>query len=282
LYIYVSSNFYCGEGGREMDKREFINSIKEGALKGYADYRILPSLTIAQAILESSWGSSQLSLRAKNLFGIKAFSSWKGEKIRFPTTEWYRDKKQIINADFRAYKSYNESIEDHSKLLTNDRYKPVRECSDYKEACRKIYECGYATDPGYPEKLIRIIEENRLYEFDNAKVLPQVSVSSGEDKILKFQKLCNTLGIRDYEGKPLVEDNKLGPRTRSCNGKMPVLVEGSKGAAVSFVQEVIKAAPVDGSFGPITKKCVMEYQRTKNIKADGIVGNQTWNAILNT
>jgi hypothetical protein len=57
-----------------------------------------------------------------------------------------------------------------------------------------------------------------------------------EDKILKFQKLCNSLGIRDYEGKPLVEDNKLGPRTKSCTGKMPVLREGSKGDSVRFVQ----------------------------------------------
>jgi flagellum-specific peptidoglycan hydrolase FlgJ len=214
-----------------MDKREFINSVKEGASKGYADYKILPSLTIAQAILESSWGSSQLSVRAKNLFGIKAFSSWKGERIQLPTTEWYRDKKQIVNADFRAYKSFNESIEDHSRLLANNRYKTVRECINYKEACRKIYECGYATDPGYAEKLIRIIKENKLYEFDNAKVLSEVYVASKEDKILRFQRLCNSIGIRDYEGKPLAEDNKLGPRTRSCTSKMPVLREGSKGEA---------------------------------------------------
>lgn len=265
-----------------MDKKEFINSVKDGALKGYADYRILPSLTIAQAILESGWGSSQLSVRAKNLFGIKAFSNWRGDKITLPTTEWYGDRKQVINADFRAYESFNESIEDHSKLIANARYKPVRECSDYKEACRKIYECGYATDPTYPEKLIRIIQENKLSEFDNAQVLPEVFAASNENKILKFQKLCNSLGIRDYEGKALAEDNKLGPRTRSCTGKMPVLKEGSKGEAVRFVQEIVKAEPIDGSFGPITKKCVMVYQRDKNIEVDGIVGPQTWIAIITT
>lgn len=265
-----------------MDKREFINSVKEVALKGYVDYRILPSLTIAQAILESGWGSSQLSVRAKNLFGIKAFSNWRGDKITMPTTEWYGDKKQIINADFRAYDSFNESIEDHSKLLSSVRYKSVRECSNYKEACRKIYECGYATDPAYPEKLIRIIEENKLYEFDNSEILTEVSVSSGEDKILKFQRLCNSLRIRDSEGKALVEDNKLGPRTRSCTGKMPVLKEGSKGEFVRFVQEIVKAEPVDGSFGAITKRCVMEYQRTKNIEVDGVVGPQTWTTIITT
>jgi peptidoglycan hydrolase-like protein with peptidoglycan-binding domain len=265
-----------------MDRKEFINLVKDAALKGYSDYGILPSLTIAQAILESAWGGSQLSVRAKNLFGIKAFSSWRGDKITLPTTEWYGDKKQVINADFRAYESFNESIEDHSKLLTNARYKPVRECSNYKEACRKIYECGYATDPAYPAKLIRVIEENKLYEFDKAQVLSEVTVSPAEGKILRFQKLCNSLRIRDYEGKALAEDNKLVPRTRSCTGKMPVLKEGSRGEAVRFVQEIVMAEPVDGRFGPITKKCVMEYQRNKNLEVDGIVGPQTWKAIITT
>jgi len=70
-----------------MDKKQFINSIKEGALKGNVDYGILASLTIAQAILESGWGSSKLSQNANNLFGIKAFSDWTGKRIAFPTQE---------------------------------------------------------------------------------------------------------------------------------------------------------------------------------------------------
>jgi peptidoglycan hydrolase-like protein with peptidoglycan-binding domain len=263
-----------------VDRKEFINSIKEGALKGYTEYRILPSLTIAQAILESGWGSSQLAQRAKNLFGIKAFSNWRGERITLPTTEWYGDQKKIINADFRVYDSFNESIEDHNRLLTNSRYKPVIGCLNYKEACRKIYECGYATDPAYPEKLIKIIEENKLYEFDNAPVLSEITVSAEAGKILRFQQLCNKLSIKDYEGKTLEEDNKLGPRTESCIAKMPLLKEGSIGAAVKFIQEVVNAAPIDGCFGPVTRNCVMEYQKSKNIDVDGIVGIQTWTAII--
>jgi peptidoglycan hydrolase-like protein with peptidoglycan-binding domain len=265
-----------------MDRREFINSIKEGALKGYADYSILPSLTLAQAILESGWGSSRLSERAKNLFGVKAFSNWRGERITLPTTEWYGDEKQIINADFRVYDSFNDSVEDHNKLLSNTRYKPVRECSNYREACRKLYECGYATDPEYPEKLIKIIEENKLYEFDNAYVLSEVTVSIEDTKILKFQALCNRLGIRDYEGKALAEDNELGPRTKSCIAKMPTLKEGSSGQAVEFIQEIVNAVPIDGSFGPVTRNCVMEYQRVNNIEVDCVVGIETWTIILTT
>jgi peptidoglycan hydrolase-like protein with peptidoglycan-binding domain len=265
-----------------MDRSEFINSIKDGAIKGYTEYRILPSLTIAQAILESGWGSSQLAQRAKNLFGIKAFSNWRGERITLSTTEWYGDQTKIINADFRAYDSFNESIEDHNKLLTNSRYEPVRVCSDYREACRKIYESGYATDPAYPEKLINIIEENKLYEYDNVHLLSEVTVAIEANRILKFQQLCNRLSIKDYEEKALIEDNKLGPRTKSCIAKMPNLMIGSSGLAVQFIQETINAIPIDGSFGPVTKNCVMEYQESKNIDVDGIVGIQTWTASVTT
>lgn len=186
-----------------MDRKEFINSIREGAIKGGKDYGIIPSLTIAQAILESGWGTSQLSKRAKNLFGIKAFSDWIGARITLPTTEWYNGQMKIVEADFRAYDSYNDSIEDHNKLLGYSRYRPVRECTEYREACQKIYECGYATDPRYSEKLISIIESNRLFEFDGVFTSNEGAVNKQKDKIMKFQRLCNLLNIRDNEGMPL-------------------------------------------------------------------------------
>jgi peptidoglycan hydrolase-like protein with peptidoglycan-binding domain len=257
-----------------MDKREFINSVKAGALKGYADYKILPSITVAQAILESAWGNSELTRRANNLFGVKAFSDWEGKKITLETTEYYNGEKQIVYADFRAYNSLNESIEDHSKLLSYSRYKPLRECENYKDASQRIYECGYATDPKYPEKLIRIIEENKLYELDNfdGKVK--------DDKISRFQLLCNNLNIKDGEGCSLVVDNILGWRTKSCIIKLPVLKEGSKGPAVEFIQEVVNAIPVDGQLGPVTRQCVIAYQKDNRLKPDGIVGIETWTSIV--
>jgi peptidoglycan hydrolase-like protein with peptidoglycan-binding domain len=253
-----------------MDKGKFINSIKQGALKGYSQHRIMPSLTMAQAILESAWGNSGLSQKANNLFGIKANPGWGGKRITMETTEWYGNKKQRVKAEFRAYDSFNESMEDHSRLLSYNRYKPVSQCKDYKSACQKIYECGYATDPEYPKKLIRLIEENKLYEFDKLE----------DDKVLRFQRLCNELNIRDCEGKALAEDNSLGWRTKSCIEKIPVLKAGSRGASVKFVQYLVNAEPVDGSFGPVTKKRVMEYQRDNNLKVDGIVGVQTWTRLV--
>jgi peptidoglycan hydrolase-like protein with peptidoglycan-binding domain len=283
--LYGFSLFLCpniNNGGIFMDRKEFINSIREGAVKGGKDYGIIPSLTIAQAILESGWGTSQLSIRAKNLFGIKAFSDWTGGRITLPTTEWYNGQMKIIEADFRAYDSFNDSIEDHNKLLGYTRYRPVRESTDYREACQKIYECGYATDPRYSEKLISIIESNRLFEFDGAYVNREASINKQECKIMKYQRLCNLLNIRDSEGVPLEEDNILGLRTMSCINKMPVLMLGSRGAAVEFLQEFVNAEPIDGDFGPITRQAVMEYQRNKNIAVDGIVGAETWRVLVTT
>jgi peptidoglycan hydrolase-like protein with peptidoglycan-binding domain len=265
-----------------VNKEEFINSIKEGGLKGKADYGILPSLTIAQAILESGWGSSKLSQEAKNLFGIKAFSNWEGRKVTLPTTEWYGDQKQMVDADFRGYDTFNDSIEDHSRLLSNRRYKPVRDSTDYKEACQKIYECGYATDSNYSSKLIKIIEDNRLYEFDSVSDFSETAAISDKGKIIKFQKLCNSIGIIDSEGNELVEDGILGDRTISCLEGLPVLRKGSKGKAVEFIQEIVCDEQVDGDFGPITLEKVMEFQRNNNLQVDGIVGKKTWITIINT
>jgi peptidoglycan hydrolase-like protein with peptidoglycan-binding domain len=63
---------------------------------------------------------------------------------------------------------------------------------------------------------------------------------------------------------------------------MPTLKEGYSGQAVEFIQEIIKAVPIDGSFGPVTRKCVMEYQKAKNIEVDGVVGSKTWTIIVTT
>lgn len=263
-----------------MNKSEFIDSIKAAALEGQRDFGILASLTLAQAILESSWGCSKLSLQANNLFGIKAFANWTGKRITLSTEEWHDGKKVTVNADFRAYDSRSESIADHARLLMGERYNPVRNCRDYKSACRSIYECGYATDPEYPKKLIAIIEQNKLYEFDSAVDINEAAAALEDERVRKFQHLCNVLNIKDFQGKPLKEDNVPGPRTRSCISKMPVLKLGSKGPAVVYLQEAVKAAPVDGIFGPITESSVKKFQKSKGLLTDGIVGPRTWSAII--
>lgn len=145
----------------------FIMTVGELARDDMKESKILASLTVAQAILESGWGTSGLATIGKALFGIKG-TNWTGAVYNSNTQECYNGKDMVtINANFRAYNSWEESIKDHTKLLTTaPRYKSLIGVTDYVKACRLIKECGYATDPDYPSKLVKIIESNKLYEYD--------------------------------------------------------------------------------------------------------------------
>lgn len=143
----------------------FIEDIKDYAIKDYATSKVLPSITIAQAILESGWGKSYLATEGKNLFGIKK-GNWRGQTITLPTKEYVNNMWITVNADFRKYENYGQSIKDHSELLQKRWYSKVIQANNYKTMANALYECGYATDPNYANKLIQIIEENKLQRFD--------------------------------------------------------------------------------------------------------------------
>lgn len=152
-----------------MNKQRFINLVKDGAKEGYRRYGILPSLVISQAVLESGWGESDLFKNANNLFGIKSDERWKGEKILSPTKEYKNGRLIDTQAYFRRYDSAYDSILDHAEFLNNPRYHKVKLSKDYKQACKEIYIAKYATDPEYTDKLIKIIEQNKLYKFDEER-----------------------------------------------------------------------------------------------------------------
>lgn len=150
----------------------FLDKIKQGCLDGWAKYKILPSLTAAQAILESGWGKHAPH---NALFGIKADSSWTGKSFDSKTQEEYQPGVVTDIVDrFRAYDSWTDSIIDHGKFLNdNPRYKAVIGETDYKKACYAIKDAGYATASGYAELLIQIIEENNLQEWDEGVLINQ-------------------------------------------------------------------------------------------------------------
>ncbi|MGN0382999.1 MAG: glucosaminidase domain-containing protein [Eubacterium sp.] len=152
-------------------QQEFINQIGILAQNDMKNTGVLASLTIAQAILESGWGKSSLSTVGKALFGIKAGTSWKGKVYNAKTQECYDGSTFVtIDAAFRAYDSWEESISDHSALLCSlSRYKDVIGEIDYKKACKAIHSAGYATDPKYADKLINLIETYNLNQFDVIK-----------------------------------------------------------------------------------------------------------------
>jgi hypothetical protein len=141
---------------------------------------ILNSIRLSQAILESNWGTSRLSIEANNLFGIKADSRWKGPTYNIQTKEWNESGFYSTTSDFRAYKTIEDSVLDHTEfLLTNQRYSSIIGDTDYKSTALKLKAAGYATDPEYGNKLISVIEVNSLTWFDNTEEVPKQLLEVG-------------------------------------------------------------------------------------------------------
>lgn len=146
---------------------DFIKSLVPGAQEAQKLHSVPASVTIAQAILESSWGKSNLTKQAFNLFGIKADLRWKGESVSMPTAEYYKGIRTTINAPFRKYASLADSINDHAVFLrSNKRYASAFECKDGCDFAVAIARAGYATDPSYADLLGALIIQHKLAQYD--------------------------------------------------------------------------------------------------------------------
>lgn len=119
------------------------------------------SITLAQGLLESGYGLSELAVKGNNHFGIKCHNNWDGGRM------YYDDDKR--GECFRKYSSPEQSYRDHSDFLRyRERYSFLFDyrITDYKAWAYGLKKAGYATDPAYPKKLIKLIEDYRLYEYD--------------------------------------------------------------------------------------------------------------------
>lgn len=155
-----------------MTTSAYLNSIKSGAIECWHQFQVLPSLTGAQAALESGWGTSSLSKPPyNNNFGIKASTDWTGRTVTMPTKEYVNGAYVTVPGKFRAYDDINDSVRDHGAFFTSTdwrrkNYAAVIGEKDYKKACYAVKAAGYATDPGYANKLIQIIEKYGLQKWD--------------------------------------------------------------------------------------------------------------------
>ncbi|TVY03950.1 S-layer homology domain-containing protein [Paenibacillus cremeus] len=153
-------------------KATYIDAIQGGAKEGWTKYGILPSLTIAQSILECYWGTNDLVNQANNIFSIKKGYDWTGETVTVNADEFINGQWVKEMSEFRKYPTLKDSILDHSKFLTSTRYKAVVNESNYKKVTKAIYDAGYATDPLYTQKLMALIEQYDLTRFDPVHVKP--------------------------------------------------------------------------------------------------------------
>ncbi|MDP4101921.1 MAG: phage tail protein, partial [Bacillota bacterium] len=161
-----------------MANTDFIKEIAPDAQRVYKKYDILASLIIAQACLESAWGTSGLVQKGKNLFGIKG--TYNGQYVLMWTTEYDKSGNATkVQARFRKYPSWYESIQDLAKLYVNgtswdpNHYKAVVGEKDYKKASAALVKAGYATDPNYATKLNNLIQTYKLTQYDTVGGVPE-------------------------------------------------------------------------------------------------------------
>ena len=238
----------------------FLQKIKPYVIADMKSSGILASLTAAQALIESRHGESGLAIKGNNLFGIKG--NYHGASVNMLTTEYYNGVAHKVYADFRKYPSWTESIADHSSLFNRlSRYKNLRGCTDYKQACKNVEKDGYATaedgfgNPSYAKTLIATIEKHRLYEWDKEVMNSGVSSTS---EILES-----------------LEDSNRNPY------KEPVKAVryNSRGNDVRWMQYALNKKGyhlvVDGIAGTNSINALRDFQIKNGLVADGICGEKS-------
>ena len=145
----------------------YIEQHKDIAIQEMLRTGVPASIKLAQALLESNAGRSTLALKANNHFGIKCGSKWKG-KTHYRKDDDYKRGK-LVKSCFRKYKKTQESFIAHSNFLKdNKRYASLFQLDrkDYKKWAKGLKKAGYATSKTYAQKLIKLIEEYKLYQYD--------------------------------------------------------------------------------------------------------------------
>lgn len=171
---------FCGTVARaqkRISRKEYIETYAPIAVAEMKRVGVPASITLAQGCLESDDSNSSLSVKSNNHFGIKCHKDWAGKK-------YYQDD-DAKNECFRVYDSPEESYRDHSDFLKKgQRYSFLFQLdrTDYNAWAEGLKKAGYATNPKYPELLVKIIEDYKLYEYDGDNASKLITASAGDKK----------------------------------------------------------------------------------------------------
>jgi len=167
---------------------------------------------LAQAILESNFGTSILASRYHNYFGMKCGSSWTGDSVNMRTREEYR-KGQLTNvsANFRVYSDMEAGVKGYFDFINTKRYSNLKTARSNAEFCQMLKDDGWATDSSYVTKLLNIIQTYNLSTFDKCYTVV-------EDE---FYQKC------DYKGNSLIDAlNSIGVDSSKEHRKLIALANG--------------------------------------------------------
>lgn len=187
---------------QQMTRQEYINRWQLLAIEEMNRSGIPASITMAQGILESGDGNSELARKSNNHFGIKCKKGWKGKKV------YYDDDAK--NECFRKYTSVEESYIDHTNfLMDNPRYASLfrLEHTDYKGWARGLKKAGYATAHDYDKRLIKIIGDHKLHRLDLKMTFDDMP--SYEQLGMGGNSMSKTLTISAYQQHQVQKINKI-------------------------------------------------------------------------
>lgn len=268
---------------------EYINKYDKVAVEQMKKYKIPASITLAQGLLESGAGRSELARRSNNHFGIKCGSSWNGPTVRHDD--------DARNECFRAYYNPIQSYEDHSVFLSNGyRYQFLFKLkpTDYRGWAKGLKKAGYATNPSYATQLIQIIEDYELYKYDNSskknkkkrgrnrnqKEEHEVLISNGllyviADNDDTFKSIGKELGIR---AKSLAKYNDLWKDYPLMDGDIVYLKKKNKEYIGTKTYHIVKDGDSMHSISQIYGIQLKELYKLNNMDKEYVptVGDRVW------
>lgn len=202
---------------------------------------------IAQACIESAFGTSSLGFRYHNYFGMKCGSSWKGKSVNLATKEEYKPGTLTsIKANFRAYDSMDEGVNGYFVFISSKRYSNLKEATTPKEYLEMIKADGYATSSTYVNTNMSCINKYDLTKYDN------------------LNGVADIISVAD-----------------SISVRLPVITIGSRGKAVELWQ-IIAGVKADGIYGDKTNAATKAIQKVHGLEQTGVVDAKTWKAGLNS
>ncbi len=187
LFIVLTSTAFA----QLITREQYINRWQLLAIEEMHRSGVPASITMAQGCLESGNGNSELSRKSNNHFGIKCKNSWRGKKV------YYDDDAK--GECFRSYRTVEDSYRDHSDfLMKNPRYSSLfsLKTTDYKGWAKGLKKAGYATAHDYDKRLIKIIEENKLYRLDQRISFDELA--KFEQKSMGKKSESNSLSVNGY------------------------------------------------------------------------------------
>lgn len=220
--IFLISFLLISQAGTAQLTEKYIDQFASLAKEQMKKYGVPASITLAQGILESGNGNSELAKKANNHFGIKCHSTWEGERVYFDDDE--------KNECFRKYDDVRDSYEDHSLFLKKPRYEELFELkiTDYKGWAEGLKKCGYATSPTYATQLIQLIEKYGLDKYDLETSGQQASLNYfiSENRI-KYVKALKGESVEE-----LIKRTQIGKKRLAKYNDWPELMVLKEGEIV--------------------------------------------------